>query len=132
MTWPLTFLVVLFALIFLMQFLTERRAVRTEGHTAPDTSAVDGNAHADPRRLYYFYTPHCGPCKAMTPLVDRLRATHRNLIKINIAEAPEIAHGFSIAATPSFVLVEAEVIRRVELGGQSERKLLGLLRGEAQ
>jgi thiol-disulfide isomerase/thioredoxin len=118
------------ALLLLMQFLALRRARQSEGRAAPDTTAVDGAAREDRRRVYYFHATHCGPCRAMTPVVDRLRETYRNLIKVNVAEAPELARGFGIAATPSFVLVEEGVVRQVKLGGQSEGQLLKLLRGE--
>lgn len=130
MHWLIYLLAGIMALLFLMQFLALRRARRSEGMTAPDTTAVDGAAHADLRRVYYFYATHCGPCRAMTPVVDRLREIHRNLIKINIAEAPDLARGFGIAATPSFVLVEGGAIRQVKLGGQSEKQLLMMIQGD--
>ena len=117
-------------LFFLMLLLALRRARRNEGKAAPDTAAVDGAAHADRRRVYYFFATHCGPCRAMTPVVDRLRETHRNLIKIDVAEAPDLARSFGIAATPSFVLVEDGAIRQVKLGGQSEKQLLQLIQGD--
>jgi len=112
------------ALLFLMQFIALRRARQSEGRAAPDTTAVDGAAQADRRRVYYFYATHCGPCRAMTPVVDRLRTEHRNLIKINVAEAPDLARGFGIAATPSFVLVEDGAIRQVKLNGKQWGQVL--------
>lgn len=130
MSWAIALLALLVGAVFMMQYLALRRARRSEGLPAPDTAAVADAAGHDGRRLFYFYSAHCGPCRATTPLVDRLRGSHRNLIKVNVAEAPELARGFGIAATPSFVLVEGGTIRRVLLGGQSERRLLALLQGE--
>jgi hypothetical protein len=63
----------------------------------------------------------------MTPLVDRLAATHGNLIKVDVAERPDLARGFGIAATPNFVRVESGKIQKVRLGGLGERQLLALL-----
>lgn len=113
--------------VFLMQYLTIRRARRNVGRPAPDTAAVDGAAHGDPRRLYYFHSPQCGPCRAMTPMVDKLGAEHRNLVKVDVTQAPELARAFGILATPSFVLVEDGEIREVKLGGQSERQIRAML-----
>jgi thioredoxin 1 len=127
MHWLIYFLVGLMALLILMQFTARLRAKRTQGQPAPDTTAVDGAAHVDRRRVYYFFATHCGPCRVMTPTVDHLRTTHRNLVKVNVAESPELARGFRIAATPSFVLVEDGVIRQVRLGTQSDRQLLAML-----
>lgn len=130
MNWLIALVALFVGAVFMMQYLAIRRARLTEGRPAPDTSAVDGEAGNERRRVYYFYSAHCGPCRATTHLVDRLRADHRNLIKANVAETPELARGFGIAATPSFVLVEGGVIRQVKLGGLSERQLLALLQGE--
>ncbi|MGQ9666228.1 MAG: thioredoxin family protein [Anaerolineae bacterium] len=129
MQW-LTYIVAGFvALLVLSQFLALRQARRSEGSPAPDTSAVDGPAWGERWRLYYFYAAHCGACQVMTPVVDRLRASHPNLIKVNVAKAMSLARDFGITATPSFVLVEDGTIRRVRLGGQSEKRLLSLLHG---
>lgn len=117
-------------LLVAMQFMALRQARRSEGRPAPDTASVDGEAGIDVRRVYYFHALHCGPCRAMTPLVDRIGASHRNLVKVDVAQRPDLARGFGIAATPSFVRVDNGVIRQVRLGGQSEKQLLNLLQGD--
>lgn len=132
MDWPFYLFVGLVAAMYLVQFYIARRARRAEGRAAPDTAAVDGAARQMPRRVHYFYAPHCGPCRAMTPLVARMQAAHPNLVKINVEESQELSRAFNIAATPSFVLVEDGVIRRVHLGAQSEKKLLKMLQAAEQ
>lgn len=127
MHWLIYILIGFIALILLMQLFTLYRARRSIGTAAPDTADLDGAAPGERRRLYYFHAAHCGPCRAMTALVDRLRPDHANLIKVDIADRPELARGFGIAGTPSFVLVEDGVIRQVRLGAQSEGQLLKLL-----
>lgn len=127
MGWPFYLFVGLVAAMYLFQFYIARRARRAEGQAVPDTAAVDGAAQQMHRRVYYFYAPHCGPCRAMTPLVERMQAAYPNLIKINIEESQELAREFHIAGTPSLVVVEDGVIQRVHLGAQSEKKLAGML-----
>jgi thiol-disulfide isomerase/thioredoxin len=102
------------------------RAIRMRGRAAPDLSGVPGAA-ADGRHLYYFHSRHCGPCRAVTPAVDRLTERHANVHKIDVGHDPDLARAFGVTATPSFVLVENGVIREMLLGGQSERKLESLL-----
>ena len=63
----------------------------------------------------------------MTPVVDQLRSSHRNLIKIDVAEALPLVRAFGIAATPSLVLVENGKIAQVKIGVMSEKKLVALL-----
>lgn len=115
------------AFLILLQGLACLQARRAQGRHAPDTAAVDGAAAADRVRVYYFYATHCGPCRAMMPLVEQLCVGHRNLIKLDIAESHELARDFGVAATPSFIQVIDGVIRQVKLGGQREAQLLALL-----
>ncbi|MES1999497.1 MAG: thioredoxin family protein [Pseudomonadota bacterium] len=112
-----------------LQLWTFWRAKQAQGQPAPDTRSVDGTAADDARRVYYFFGVHCGPCRAMTPVVDQLRSSHRNLIKIDVAETLPLARAFGIAATPSFVLVENGKITQVKIGAMSEKKLVALLEG---
>jgi thiol-disulfide isomerase/thioredoxin len=107
------------ALLLLGQWLVLRRARRAEGQPAPDTSAVDQGIDA-PRRVYYFYSAHCGPCRAIAPLIDRLREEYPNLIKVDVPVHLELARDFGIAATPSFIVVVEGMVSEVKLGGVSE------------
>ncbi len=106
------------ALILYWQWRTWRMAKRCEGQAVPDTSSIDGDVVAE-KRIYYFYSPHCGPCKAISPQVDTLREEFPNLIKVDVTENMDLAQAFSIAATPSFILVSDGVVREVKLGGVS-------------
>ncbi len=127
MDWEVYLLGALAASVGLMQYNLHRRAHQAEGQPAPDTSILDGLGRKHTRKLYYFYGRHCGPCKAMAPIIERVRRDHPNLIKVDVAEAPDIARQFGIVATPTFVLVDAGTIRRVRLGNMSERQLLAIL-----
>lgn len=120
------------AFLILLQGLMWLQARRAQGHPAPDTTRVDGAATADRVRVYYFYAAHCGPCKSMMPLVERLRGDHRNLIKLDVSESHELARSFGVAATPSFIQVIDGVIRQVKLGGQSEVRLLAMLQSPSR
>jgi len=119
-------------LLLLLQATMWVRARRTLGRPAPDTASVDGAASADRVRVYYFHAVHCGHCRSMTPRVELLRAHHRNLIKLDIADARELAQAFGVAATPSFIQVVDGVIRQVKLGGQSEAQLRAMLQSRVR
>ncbi|MDA8093378.1 MAG: thioredoxin family protein [Betaproteobacteria bacterium] len=127
MHWLLYPFIGLIALILLMQLVTVWRAKQTIGRRAPEDDAIAAQTNTAGPRLYYFYAPNCGPCKAMTPLIDRLMASHDNLIKVNVAQSPQLARDFGISATPSFVQVEEGIIRQVKLGAISERQVRALL-----
>lgn len=105
-------------LLLLWQWHVLRQAKRCEGKPAPDTSSVDGEVKAN-KRVYFFHAAHCGPCKAITPLVDQVRQEFPNLIKVDVAANLELAQAFGIAATPSFIVVCDDVVSEVKLGGVS-------------
>jgi len=55
-----------------------------------------------------FYSPTCGPCHVMHPVLDRLarrRAGEVTVIKVNVDQYPELAQGFGIQAVPTFIIV---------------------------
>lgn len=106
------------ALILFSQWRVLRQAKECEGLPTPDTSAVDGGVDTG-RRVYFFHAAHCGPCKAITPLVDQLQQEFPNLIKVDVAENMELVQSFGIAATPSFIAVCDDVVSEVKLGGVS-------------
>jgi thioredoxin 1 len=88
---------------------------------------VVSEAQGAGRRLYYFYSPHCGPCRAMTLVIDRLASRHDNVLKVDIGADTGRARAFGVAVTPTLMLVEEGRITRVILGGTSEKKLESLL-----
>jgi thioredoxin 2 len=57
--------------------------------------------------LVDFYSPTCGPCHVMHPVLDRLarrRAGEVMVVKIDVDAYPEIAGGFGIRAVPTFLI----------------------------
>ena len=52
-----------------------------------------------------FFSPSCGPCQMMTPVVDALAQKHVNtfiITKIDISQNPQIAAFFNIRGVPTF------------------------------
>ena len=118
----LQFLILLGALaavLVSLQWVMNRQAKRSEGHSVPDTSAVDGGVTSS-LKVYYFYSQSCGPCRSMKTLTDSLCEEHDNLIKVDISKHSQLAREFGIAGVPSFIIVEDGVIKTVKLGRVSE------------
>lgn len=75
--------------------------------------------------LVDIWAPWCGPCRAMSPIVDRL-AGNVKVLKVNYDSAPGIASKYGVSSLPTFLVFKngKEISRRV--GMTSEADLLGM------
>jgi thioredoxin 2 len=58
--------------------------------------------------LVDFYSPTCGPCQIMHPVLERLavrRAGEIAVVKVNVERHPELAREFGVQGVPTFVIV---------------------------
>lgn len=78
--------------------------------------------------LVDFYTPQCGPCKIMAPVVEQVAKELDGkvlVVKVNVAAEFEIGTRFKISAVPMFALFKAgQMVDRL-VGSQSKEQLLG-------
>ena len=60
--------------------------------------------------LVDFWAPWCGPCRMVSPLVERLgreNAGRLKVVKLNIDEAPAIAARYQVQGIPLLVVIRA-------------------------
>ncbi len=124
MSWLMIVLLVVTAFMILMPLLTYLSARRQLGRAVDATLSGGGEGN----RLIYFYSPQCGPCRSMTPIVDQLARQNPRVFKVNVIEDPETARAFSIRATPTTVLVKDDRVLDYLLGAKGQRQLEQLLK----
>ncbi len=69
--------------------------------------------------LVDFWAPWCGPCKALTPTVEKIAQELEGklkVVKINIDEAPAIAGKYSVMSIPTLILFKDGQIKEQTVG----------------
>jgi thioredoxin 1 len=79
-----------------------------------------------------FWAEWCGPCHAVSPVLDRIaeeRADEVRLVKVNIDEEPELAQRYGIVSIPTIVLFRGGEPAAAAIGAQPKgaiERALGL------
>jgi thioredoxin 1 len=77
--------------------------------------------------LLYFYSPGCSACKTMTPVVEKMGQTNKDVHKIDLSRDMKLARIFGVMGTPATVLVENSKIKKYVLGARPESYLMNLI-----
>ncbi len=93
---------------------------RQKGKPAPDLDGASGSWVSQGKSaLFYFYSPACGACRAMTPVVKKLgQKSKGGVYAIDISQDMATARKFGVMATPTTIIVEKGVIQQVIIGPQ--------------
>jgi thioredoxin 2 len=88
-------------------------------------ASFDEELRASVPVLVDFWAPWCGPCRMVSPLVERLGRDHAGrlkVVKLNVDEAPELSERYEIRGIPLLVLFRdgSEVDRLVGAAPQEQ------------
>ena len=76
--------------------------------------------------LVDFWAEWCGPCKAMSPLVDELATelgTKAKIVKVNIDESPNAPTKFGVRGIPTFMVFKDGQVVDTRVGSMSKSQL---------
>jgi thioredoxin 1 len=76
--------------------------------------------------LVDFYATWCGPCKALSPIVEKLAGEFQGKLKVgklNIDDSPEAPTRFSVRAVPTLLFFKGGKVVDTAIGFKSENDL---------
>ena len=80
--------------------------------------------------LVDFWATWCGPCRAVSPVLDSIAEQNTgrlSIVKVDIDENPEAVERYAISSVPSMlVFVQGEVVKRI-VGAKPKPLLIGEL-----
>jgi thioredoxin 1 len=76
--------------------------------------------------LVDFFTPSCGPCRLMAPLLDEIaqeREGSLKIVKLDAGEHAQVAAQYRISAVPAFLLFRNGEVVKQRIGACSKKDL---------
>ena len=90
---------------------------------------------ADGKVIVDFWAEWCGPCHAVSPVLDRIADEHDlKLVKVNIDEQQDLAQRYGVASIPFMLLFEEGAPKASAIGAMPKGSLeraLGLVEAAA-
>ena len=78
-----------------------------------------------------FYADWCGPCKAISPILEEIAKEYAGelyIYKVNVDNAPYIADAFNIQAIPTLLFIPMEGRYKVQTGGVAKEELINMIK----
>ncbi len=73
-----------------------------------------------------FYADWCGPCKALTPVLEKLAEENKNtynVVKVDVDASPEMAEKFHIRSMPTLLVIRGGNVIAKQSGARSKSEL---------
>ncbi|MET0976495.1 MAG: thioredoxin [Leifsonia sp.] len=76
--------------------------------------------------LVDFWAEWCGPCRAVSPILDQIATEHSDkldIVKVNVDENPQLAMKYQITSIPAFKVYQAGEVVKTVIGAKPKPAL---------
>ena len=88
-----------------------------------DVSQKDMKYLGNKPAIVDFYASWCGPCRAISPILEELAAEYKGKIviyKVDVDASPDLAQAFGIRSIPAVLFIPLKGESKMTVGGRSK------------
>jgi thioredoxin len=99
------------------EFAMTKAGTMSSAKTVTDATFQSEVLHHGNPILVDFWAEWCGPCRALSPILDKIAEENTgklSIVKMNVDENPETAQKYGIVSIPSMLVFDGgEVVKRI-------------------
>jgi thioredoxin 1 len=84
-------------------------------------------AQSDKPVLVDFWAEWCGPCRALSPILDEIASEldgKANIVKVNVDQASDLAQKYGIRGIPTLIFFKNGEVKSTLVGNQPKAEIL--------
>ena len=89
----------------------------SSAHDVTDATFTDEVLNSEDTIMVDFWAEWCGPCRAVSPILDQIASEHSSkikIVKLNVDDNPQIAAKYQITSIPAMKVYQGgEVVKSV-------------------